>query len=73
MHVVLVPAGAQAPAHPAKLLPAVAPAVSVSWVPSGNVSVQSPLDYDVAIEQLSPVPLTVPVPPLFAAARMVTV
>jgi hypothetical protein len=42
-------------------------------VPAGNVSVQSPLCDDVAIEQLIPVPLTVPVPPLLAPARIVTV
>jgi hypothetical protein len=68
-----VPAPAHAPLHPAKLLPLVAAAVSVTCVPLGNVSLQSPLCVDVVIEQLIPVPLTVPVPPLLAPARIVTV
>ena len=42
-------------------------------MPLTNVSVQSPLCDDVVIEQLIPVPLTVPVPLLLAVARIVTV
>ena len=64
MHVALAPA--QAPLHPAKLPPPVAAAVSAICVPDGNVSLQSPLCDDVVIEQLIPVPLTVPVPLLLA-------
>ena len=48
-------------------------AVSVSRVPDGKVSLQSLLWLVPLIEQLIPLPLTVPVPPLLVAARTVTV
>jgi hypothetical protein len=73
VHVALVPAAAHAPPHPAKVLPAVADAVRVSCVPCGNVSLQSLLCEVAVIEQLIPVPLTVPVPPLLGPAPTVTV
>ena len=73
VQVALVPAAAHAPLHPVKVLPPVAAAVSVSWVPCGNVSLQSLLCDDAAIEHPIPVPLTVPVPALLAPARTVTV
>jgi hypothetical protein len=68
-----VPDAVHVPPHPLKLLPPVAVAVRVTCVPLGNVSLQSPLCDDVVMEQLIPVPLTVPVPPLLAPARIVTV
>jgi hypothetical protein len=73
VHVAVVPAAAQAPLHPAKLLPPVAAAVSESCVPCTKVSLQSPVCDDAVIEQLMPLPLTVPVPVLLAARRIVTV
>ena len=73
MHVAVAPAAEQAPLQPAKLLPPVAAAVSVSCVPCTKVSLQSPLGDDAVSAQLIPLALTVPAPPLPAAARIVTV
>ena len=69
MHVELDPAAAHASPHATKVLPPVAPAVSVTTLPRLRLAVHVLASAAPEIAQSIPLPATVPVPVLFGPAR----
>jgi hypothetical protein len=70
VHVGLEPEAAHASPHARKLLPPVAPALSVTTLPRLRLAVQVLAKVAPEIAQSIPLPATVPVPVLFGPGRM---